>query len=88
MACHLPGSSVHGILRARRLEWVAKSSSRGSFCPRDRTHVFYVSAIGRWALYHQHHYTTIGNSRAYFSGGKKNEVSVFLGRMSSYLQNR
>ena len=31
---------------------------------------------------------TIGNSRAYFSGGKKKEVSVFLGRMSSYLQNR
>jgi len=27
----LPGSSVHGILRARILEWVAVSSSRGLF---------------------------------------------------------
>ena len=28
--CSLPGSSVHGILQARILEWVAISSSRGS----------------------------------------------------------
>ena len=34
-----PGSSVHGILQARRLEWVAMPSSRGSFQPRDWTHV-------------------------------------------------
>ena len=31
--------SVHGILQARRLEWVAMPSSRGSSPPRDRTHV-------------------------------------------------
>ena len=31
----LPGSSVHGIFQARILEWVAISSSRGSFRPRD-----------------------------------------------------
>ena len=29
--CSLPGSSVHGILQARILEWVAVSSSRGFF---------------------------------------------------------
>ena len=29
--CSLPGSSVHGILQARTLEWVAISVSRGSF---------------------------------------------------------
>ena len=28
--CSLPGSSVHGILQARMLEWVAIPSSRGS----------------------------------------------------------
>ena len=28
--CSLPGSSVHGILQARILEWVAVPSSRGS----------------------------------------------------------
>ena len=32
----LPGSSVHGILQAKILEWVAISSSRGSSRPRDR----------------------------------------------------
>ena len=30
MDCTLPGSSVHGILRVRILEWVAIFSSRGS----------------------------------------------------------
>ena len=31
-----PGSSVHGILQARMLGWVAISSCRGSSEPRDR----------------------------------------------------
>ena len=31
------GSSVHGILQAKILEWVAISSSRGYFWPRDCT---------------------------------------------------
>jgi len=31
MDCSPPGSSIHGIFRARILEWVAISSSRGSF---------------------------------------------------------
>ena len=42
-------SSVHVIFRARILEWVAISSSRGSSLPRDQTH---VSCIGRQVLYH------------------------------------
>ena len=32
-----PGSSVHGMLQARILEWVGMPSSRGSSRPRDRT---------------------------------------------------
>ena len=32
--CSPPGSSVHGILQARVLEWVAISFSRGSSQPR------------------------------------------------------
>ena len=39
MDCSLPGSSVHGILQARILEWVAIPFSRGSSQPRDRTQV-------------------------------------------------
>ena len=39
MDCSLPGSSLHGILQARVLEWVAISFSRGSSQSRDRTWV-------------------------------------------------
>ena len=39
-----PGSSVHGILQARILEWVAISFSRGSSWPRDRTHIFCLAS--------------------------------------------
>ena len=35
--CSLPGFSVHEILQARILEWVAVPSSRGSSRPRDQT---------------------------------------------------
>ena len=35
MDCSLPGSSLHGILQARVLEWVAIAFSRGSSRPRD-----------------------------------------------------
>ena len=48
----LSGSSVHGIITARILKWVAVSCSRGSFPSRDWTHVFCGSCIGRWILYH------------------------------------
>ena len=37
--CSLPGSSVHGFLQARILEWVAIPFSRGSTWPRDWTWV-------------------------------------------------
>ena len=33
MDCSLPGSSAHGILQARTLEWVAMPSPRGSLDP-------------------------------------------------------
>ena len=39
MDCSPPGSSVHGILQARKLEWIAMPSSRGSSQPRDWTWV-------------------------------------------------
>ena len=41
-----PGSSVHGILQARILEWVATSYSSGSSQPRDRTRVSVSPALG------------------------------------------
>ena len=42
--CSLPGSSVHGILQARILEWVAIPFSRGSYWPRDRIPVSCIAS--------------------------------------------
>ena len=43
MDCSPPGFSVHGILQARILEWVAMTFSKGSSWPRDWTHISYIS---------------------------------------------
>ena len=44
--CIPPGSSVHGILQARTLEWVAISFSRGSSWSRDQARI--SSIAGRF----------------------------------------
>ena len=54
--CIVPGSSVHGILQARVLGWVAISFSRATSQPRDWTHVSCI--VGRfftvWATRQAH----------------------------------
>ena len=49
MKCNPSVSSVHGILQAKLLEWVAIPFSRGSFQPRGPLHC-------RQILYHLSHY--------------------------------
>ena len=51
MDCSLAGSSAHGIIQARILEWGAISYSRGSSWPRNWTCVYCVSCTGRLILY-------------------------------------
>jgi len=41
--CSPPGFSVHGILQARILQWIAISFSGGTFQLRDRTLVSYLA---------------------------------------------
>ena len=48
MNCSPPGSSVHGILQVRILEWVGIPFSKGSFPLRDQIQ---VSCTERWILY-------------------------------------
>ena len=43
MDCSPPGSSVHGILQARILEWAAISFSRGHAQPRDGNLVSHIA---------------------------------------------
>ena len=52
MGCSLTGSSVHGTLQLRILEWVAISFSRGSSQSSDPIHVSCISCIDKWVLYH------------------------------------
>ena len=49
--CSSPGSSIHGILQPRILEWVPISFSRGSSRPRDRTQVSCIAGrrFNLWA---------------------------------------
>ena len=60
--CSPPGSSVHGILQARILEWIAMPSSRGFSQPRDLTCVsciaggFFTSWPAREAHLYLHLY--------------------------------
>ena len=61
MNCSPPGSSDHGILQAKILQWAAISYSRGSSQPRDQTCVSCISCIGRWILYSWHN-QGMGNS--------------------------
>ena len=43
MDCSPPGSSIHGILQARILEWLSMPSSRGSSQARDQTKVSHIT---------------------------------------------
>ena len=53
--CSPPGSSFHGILQGRILEWVTMPFSRVPSRCRDRTCVSYVSCTSTWVLYHLCH---------------------------------
>ena len=62
--------TVHGILQARILEWVAFPFSRGSSQPKDRTQVFCI--VGRlfirWATKEVFEYLDIKNATEQVSG--------------------
>ena len=61
MDCNPPGSSVHGILQTRILEWVAMPFPRGSSWPRDWTRV--SSIAGRFLTVCTINYISIKNEQ-------------------------
>ena len=73
--CEPMDYTVHGILQARKLEWVAFPFSRGSSQPRDRTQVsgtarrFFTS----WAT-KEAHSTLIYQSNKYVLEGHQNRL--------------
>ena len=68
--------TVHGILQARILEWVAFAFSRGSFQPRDRTQVYCIA--GRF-------FTTKLSGKP--SHGNRNDNKKFLLEDNLYLHS-
>ena len=86
MDCSPPGSSIHGILQARILEWVAIPFSRGSSPPRDQTHISYVNGIGfgKQVLYHQRHlrspFTTVPASNQCLAQWKLISMSEWMNK--------
>ena len=70
MNCYWPGSSVHEILQARILEWVAILFSRGCSWPRDRTWISEIAGnfFTIWAAREAHLYNRL----------KKKFIQTFL----------
>ena len=68
----LPGSSIHGILQARILEWMAISFSRGSSRPRDLNPGL---PHCRQTLYHLSHQGSCGWVHIYTFGSRKLGIS-------------
>ena len=69
MHCSLPGSSVHGILQAKILEWVAISSFKGSSWPWDQTRVSCIA--GRF-------FTILATGEALQELKKKKKIKVLI----------
>ena len=67
--------SVHGISRARILEWVAISISMGSSWSRDWTCISWVTCVGRWILYQW------ATSEALTVGQKHLTQNIFYNRL-------
>ena len=91
MDCSPPGSPVLGILQARILEWVAMFSSKGSSWPRDRTHISYVSCIGRqifyWRLCRFFNAIPLKMSTAFFTGTRTDNFKMCM-RTQKTLNNQ
>ena len=85
--CSPPGSSVHGILQATILEWVAMSSSRGSYQPRDRTQVSHILGgfFTIWATREAQEYCMVAYPFSRVSSQSKDwtGVSCIAGRFST-----
>ena len=85
MDCSLPDSSVHEVLQARILEWVAIPFSRGSSQPRDQTQGL---PRCRWILYQLSHqesprilqWVAYPFSRESFQPRDRSRVSCIEGR--------
>ena len=83
MDCSPPGSSVHGILQTRILEWVAMPLSKESSWSRDQSHISCVSCIaGRFFTWQakMHSFSFQFLSQTYFKSYKTFLLTLFEGK--------
>ena len=69
MDCSLPGSSVHGIVQTRILEWVTFPFSRGSSQPQNQTQVSHISGG---------FFTIWATREAWWSLGKQIQLTSYI----------
>ena len=82
-----PGSSVHGILQAKIVEWVVMPFSRVSFRSRNQTSISYISCFGRRVLYHlgSPYYASTRYLSLWWTWKTQNENSTVLTSICSSL---
>ena len=73
MDCNPPGSSVHGILQARVVEWVAMPSSRGWQCPIWEGKVQEEMTLFLWEGFLE---VEVGLVEQYLSFGRRGECGL------------
>ena len=79
--CSPPGSSVHGILQARILEWVAIALSRESSQPRDQTQVSCIAGTAGGKMEAVTDFLFLG-SKITADGDWSHKISLLFGRKS------
>ena len=79
--CSPPGSSVHGILQARILEWVAIALSRESSQPRDQTQVSCIAGTEGGKMEAVTDFLFLG-SKITADGDWSHKTSLLFGRKS------
>ena len=86
--CSLPGSSVHGILQTRILEWVAIPFSKGSSQPRDQTQVSCIADrfFTVWAT-REAHFTSVNPIQCMSKGSALKLARGTISEIKSRLWN-
>ena len=89
--CSPWSSSVHWLLQAIMLEWVAISSSRGSSQPRDQTQISFATCIDRQMLYHCGTFSSVQCSLSVMSNSatpwtRAHQASLFITNSRSILK--
>ena len=82
--------TVHGILQARILEWVAFPFSRGSSQPRDRTQVSHIAGefFTSWATREAQRYFSLIVKKIWWNIRLFHRLSPWLSRKRTHLQCR